>query len=379
MEEPERLRWRRYPGGTASTAPAPVWIAPAGDAWRAAANGAVATGAACRTPGCRATADATTTAPPLRGDRPLPVERDAASGAGRHRAQRLADEEEHRAEQRGREREHDQPSAVRPGARTSPAAASRAIGAHDPRPDDPAVAELDHALEPCGDVCVVRRDDEREAERGRCSSSIRSSTRADVSASRWPVGSSQSSRAAPCASARAIATRWASPPESSEGRWSAFASSPTSVEQRERAAARIALAQPGRVCGEGEVLERGERRKQVRALEDVGDPSCARRARARLRRASRAARPPRGRARGRLDETSEGVQQRRLARARRPPQRDRLAGVDRDVTPSSACTTVSRRRAVRDGQLPAREQGDVGGGRPGRRVRVHEDSLGRDP
>ena len=59
----------------------------------------------------------------------------------------------------------------------------------------------------------------------------RSRTFSEVAESTAPVGSSASSRRGSLASARATATRWRSPPDSCEGRWSARSASPTSCEQ----------------------------------------------------------------------------------------------------------------------------------------------------
>ena len=49
----------------------------------------------------------------------------------------------------------------------------------------------------------------------------------DVTESRFPVGSSASSKAGSFTSARATATRWRCPPDSSGGLWSIRSASPT--------------------------------------------------------------------------------------------------------------------------------------------------------
>jgi len=63
----------------------------------------------------------------------------------------------------------------------------------------------------------------------RCSRSNNSNTAQAFCSSKSPVGSSASSTAGPVTSARAIATRCCSPPESSPARWSARFSRPTSA------------------------------------------------------------------------------------------------------------------------------------------------------
>ena len=92
-----------------------------------------------------------------------------------------------------------------------------------------AVVQLDRALQPRGDVRVVGRD---RRVRSRAPPGARRAGRGrvrPVSVSRCPVGSSHSSSSGSCASARAIATRCCSPPDSSDGRWSSRAARPTSA------------------------------------------------------------------------------------------------------------------------------------------------------
>ena len=185
-------------------------------------------------------------APGRQDRRPLPVERDAANRACRHRLQRVADEQQHRSEQRGRGAEDDDPDEGRPGARTG----RRARGAwwrsrSDLRGDDPAVRKLDRPRVAGRDVGVMGGDDQREAEL--LAQGVDKVEHASaVSESRWPVGSSQSSRSGRWASARAIATRWLSPPESSEGRAVELCGEPDQLEQllrsRRRAGRRAAVA-----------------------------------------------------------------------------------------------------------------------------------------
>jgi len=65
--------------------------------------------------------------------------------------------------------------------------------------------------------------------RSRASSSIKPNTPSAVPRSRLPVGSSASTQAGRVTKARATATRWRSPPESSDGRWAARGASPTAA------------------------------------------------------------------------------------------------------------------------------------------------------
>ena len=147
--------------------------------------------------------------------------------------------------------------------------------------------------------------------------------------SRLPVGSSASTIAGRPTSARAIATRWRSPPESFGGRNAAAARARRGRAPRPRA--RAARARRRR--------RRAGRRRRSRA------PRSARRGGTAGRR-SRCGRPaaPRGpdptasrrpardrdAALGRAVERADQMQQRRLARPRRADHRDQLAGQHRE-------------------------------------------------
>ena len=86
-----------------------------------------------------------------------------------------------------------------------------------------------------------------------------------MAASRFPVGSSAKSTRGRLAKARAIATRCCSPPDNWAGKWSARAASPTrSSRTRPREAASEIAAQLER---DRDVLERGQRRDELKALE----------------------------------------------------------------------------------------------------------------
>ena len=157
-------------------------------------------------PASSATAAATTTTP-------------------QHRAARAADEPREREPRVEKDRGHG----VSPSLTLPPASSSGALGAR-------------------GDVRVVRGD--RPA-RSRARREAPRSCRAPaspVSESRWPVGSSQSSSSGRCASARAMATRCDSPPDSSAGRESALCGGrpgPAAPPAPRRDAASAAATPPG--------------------------------------------------------------------------------------------------------------------------------------
>ena len=89
--------------------------------------------------------------------------------------------------------------------------------------------------------------------------------RAPVSLSRLPVGSSAKRSRGELLNARAIATRCCSPPESWFGKWcDAVAESDAGEELTSARGAPVVAAQLERHL---HVLERGERRNQLKALE----------------------------------------------------------------------------------------------------------------
>ncbi len=88
-----------------------------------------------------------------------------------------------------------------------------------------AVEHVDHPAGLRGEAVVVRHDDERGAVVVEPAEQIEDL--APVAASSSPVGSSASSSAGWLASARAMATRCISPPESCVARWPPRAASPT--------------------------------------------------------------------------------------------------------------------------------------------------------
>ena len=157
--------------------------------------------------------------------------------------------------------------------------------------------------------------DQRRQPSRRTSPINTSKTRAEVSGSRLPVGSSARSSRGRLASARAKATRCCSPPESSAGRWPTRCPSPTASSSSPRPLRGRRPPGPGRALWQRHVLECGELRQQVVELVDKADGVApkpgARAGRRGLRCPARAAAlSPRGR-----DVEQPGdVQERRLAR-----------------------------------------------------------------
>ena len=188
------------------------------------AKGAVAAGTASATPGCRATRCASDVAA-----RELPTGPCQSSGTLRTALSVIVPSEWPTKSTIAPSSPTAAASvstrnAVRPGARSSSTSASGAAILIRPPPgrsSRPPARPRALAAPRCVATTSANSNSRRSA-------SIRSSTRSPVSESRCPVGSSQSKSSGRCASARAIATRCASPPESSAGRCSAFAARPTS-------------------------------------------------------------------------------------------------------------------------------------------------------
>ena len=174
------------------------------------------------------------------------------------------------------------------------------------------------------------------------------------SLSRSPVGSSAQTIAGSLTSARAIVTRWRWPPESSSGTWSAQSARSTSVERLERPAPRLLRADARDEQRQLDVLDRREDRHQVVELEDEAHPPRA------VVGALAVGHRREGDA---LDqdlaavdrvEAGEAVEQRRLAAAGRPHDRDHLAAARRRGRRRAArapgpcrCRRSSGRRAPR--------------------------------
>ena len=180
-------------------------------------------------------------------------------------------------------------------------------------PPGPARQEHDAVAEADGLAHVVGDEQHGEAAVApeRSSSSCR---RSRVMASRAPKGSSMSRTSASWAKARAMATRWRMPPDSSKGR---LVAKPSRCTERSSASARSrrSLAadapQPQRQLDVG---AHGEPREQRRLLEHEGDAA-----------------PGVDGAGRRLVEPGDEVEQRALAAARRADEADELAGLDLEV------------------------------------------------
>ena len=121
-------------------------------------------------------------------------------------------------------------------------------------------------------------------------------------ASRSPVGSSATMSSGSVTSARAIATRCCSPPESVRGEWSARSASPTTRSAVSARSRRSSFVRWVSSSGSSTFSSRGEHRDQVEELEHEARRGARGRPRARPRRGRSAARPrrrPRRRSAGR--------------------------------------------------------------------------------
>ena len=195
-----------------------------------------------------------------------------------------------------------------------------------------------------GDRRVVRDQHDRQplVSHSVCSSATMPSP---VAESRLPVGSSASSTRGALASARAIATRCCSPPESWEGRCSARAASPTRSSSSRRAPAPLGALEAPRRQRRLDVLDRGQRRDQVELLEDEPErvaPQARELAVAHRHEvlALELDAPAR-----RAVERAEQLQQRRLARAGRPGDDEELAVANLEVDAvdrRDVCRSASR-------------------------------------
>ena len=110
-----------------------------------------------------------------------------------------------------------------------------------------AIVDAEHVTVPqVDDACRRRRRDRASGWRGGSSarraalrSASRSSTRAPLSESRFPVGSSATSSAGRCTTARAMAARCSSPPDSCCGKVRQTVGDPDALGERTRAAAAL--------------------------------------------------------------------------------------------------------------------------------------------
>ena len=149
--------------------------------------------------------------------------------------------------------------------------------------------------------------------------------------SRLPVGSSASTIAGELTSARAIATRWRSPPDSSAEvcriRWP----SPTRASAAAAARRRSRAGVPVYEQAVGDVLECAVGLDQVELLEDEADATRPERRQVALGGAGDVSPGDPHEPSGRPFQGSHDVQQRRLARARRADDRAQLAVLHRQV------------------------------------------------
>ena len=111
--------------------------------------------------------------------------------------------------------------------------------------------------------------------RRRVRSSISANTPSAVSRSRLPVGSSASTQSGAPASARAIATRWRSPPESCDGRCCEPLAEADLAERLGGARARLGGGQAADAQRHRDVVERGELGQQVVELVDEAEMAVA--------------------------------------------------------------------------------------------------------
>ena len=179
----------------------------------------------------------------------------------------------------------------------------------------------------------VTRTIVRPSSRLSCRKSARISS--PVLESRLPVGSSAIRSEQPLISARAIATRCCSPPESRPGSWSSRSPRPTRSSSSLARPRHAALRRLVRPVGERHhhVLEGGQPGQQVEVLEDEADPAAPQPRPLRLREPRDVPAVHPVAAGGRAVQEPQQVDQRRLARARRPHQRDHLPAHDRERDP----------------------------------------------
>ena len=270
------------------------------------------------------------------------------------------------------------------------------------------VAHLDPARQGRGDVAVV--GDDHDGGAGGVQVAQQRQHPVPEAESRLPVGSSASSSGGSPTTARAIATRCLSPPDSWCGRCRSRWARPTRCSAARRAGAARPARYPRVQQAVGDVVERRDAGGEVELLEDEPDGT----ARERRTAAGPTAGPRRGRRSstapaGRPVERADEVQHRRLARAGRPDdgdqlpvldgqrhrvQRDDPAGVgpadpvEGDERHVGTPTAVPRRDAVAADLDPAvrrtcrsarRRSGWSSRSRPGRRSRLRRARPARPP
>ena len=232
-------------------------------------------------------------------------------------------------------------TSVRPGARTSSASASGRPRSSSrlSRTTRPS-CELDLAVEPGGDVVVVRRDDEREAELGlqRLDQVEHALAGVRVEVARRLVAQQQLRLAA-----RARARSRPAAPRRPTARPAGGRPSPPSPTSSSSVAGSAAGSPPRARCAAKATFSNAVKCGRRFAPWNTYAMPCARTAPRAARSSDESGRPCHSTLAGsRLDQAAEDVQQRRLPRARATEQREAVPGRgSRASTPSSACTAAS--------------------------------------
>ena len=166
-----------------------------------------------------------------------------------------------------------------------------------------------------------------------CSRRNSSSTSWPPSESSAPVGSSASSNVGSLASARAIASRWRCPPDSTPGRVLRLVGEAEEVEQVACTRLRALPRRARDHRGQRHVLEHAHAFEQVEELEDDADVAAPQDRELVFALAHELLARERHLAVGRRVEPGDDVEQRRLPAARRPHHRDELAAATVKSTP----------------------------------------------
>ena len=149
--------------------------------------------------------------------------------------------------------------------------------------------------------------------------------------SRLPVGSSARTIAGSATRARAMPTRWRSPPDRAPGRRSRWAPRLHGVERRRGAAQTFAAADAGVEQTGGDVLEGGEPFDEVELLEHEPDAPAAQSSQLGVAQSTDVVAVDAHPTGGRPVQRADDVDQRRLARPGRPDDGHQLAVADREV------------------------------------------------
>ena len=169
--------------------------------------------------------------------------------------------------------------------------------------------------------------------------------------SRAPVGSSASRTAGRLTTARAIASRWRSPPLSVAGNFRrCSAEARAGRASRRPGASASPRDRPASSAGDGHVLADGQVVEQVEELEDEADVRAAEPGGSRLAEPVDADAVDRDLALRRPVEAADEVEQRRLAAAGRAHDRGDAAGLDVEIDAHRAPEPKHRRSACRPPQ-----------------------------